>query len=176
MFHANTERLLDYWRGQRAGRPAPARADIDPSGFAPLAPQVFMAMAVRGGDVCFRFAGEAVAALHGRPLGGESVLRLWIPEERGRLSRLLAGALASAEPLVLTAADHGPEGGRLEILFAPLAGRGGACDRFLGLHQPLLAPGVTPIAALSILVVNGLAESDRRAHLRLATLDGRLIA
>jgi hypothetical protein len=174
MFNANIEQLLDYWRGRCAGRLTPRRADIGPAGFAPLAPQVFVARATPSGDLFFRLAGEWVSALHGRPLGGESVLRLWRPDQRGRLSRLLATSLAGADPLVLAARTD--TGGDFEILFAPLAGPDEARDSFLGLYQTLSRPAVMPIALLAIEAVNGLAESDRRAHLRLAALHGRRIA
>jgi hypothetical protein len=177
MFNASTERLLDYWRSRCGGRPAPLRADIDPAGFARLAAQAFVAARDAGGDVRLRLAGEAVTALHGRPLNGESVLRLWRVEQRGRLARLLAIALARAEPLVIQAdADLSESAGRLEILFAPLASSAGELDRFLGLYAPLRLGLASPIPPLGIVAVNGLAEAARRAHLRLAALDGRLIA
>ena len=177
MFNPNTERLLDYWRGRRTGRPAPRRADIDPADFARLTAQVFIA-AREGGDYRFRLAGEAVAALCGRPLGGESALRLWRIEDRGRLVRLLAASLAGAEPLVVLGEAAQPPGGaaRLAILFAPLADAAGEPDRFLGLVQPLAFGLSAPIPPLSIAAVNGLEETARRAHLRLAALDGRQIA
>ncbi len=67
--------------------------------------------------------------------------------------------------------------GRVELLFAPLAGPYGALDRFLGLCQPDLGlAGVTPIGSLRIVAVNGVADDARRARLRLAALDGRRIA
>jgi len=181
MFKPNTERLLDYWRARRGGRPAPQRADIDVADFPALAPLVFLAEMHPGGDVRFRLAGERVAALAGRPLRAESLLALWAPEHRGRVSRLLTTALASAEPLVLAsaAAVEGPGGGGdeacLEWLFAPLAGPYGALDRFLGLCQPGAGPALR-VGPLRIVAVNGLADAARRARLRLAALDGRQIA
>jgi hypothetical protein len=183
MFNSNTERLLDYWRARRGGRPAPRRVDIDVADFPALAPQVFIAELLAGGDVRFRLAGETIAALHGRPLRGESLLALWAGEHRGRVSRLLAGALAQAEPLVVMAAAEVAGGGesRLEVLFAPLAGPLGALDRFLGLCQPTTpgpgsASGVARIGPLRLVAVNGVADEARRARLRLAALDGRRIA
>jgi len=179
MFTTNTERLLAYWRERRGRAPAPRRVDIDVADFAALAPQVFIAEMCAGGDVRFRLAGEAIAALHGRPLRGESLLVLWVPEHRGRISRLLGSALASAEPLVVLASGPPVDGvqTRVELLFAPLAGPLGALDRFLGLCQLETAPpGLTRIGPLSIVAVNGVADEARRARLRLAALDGRRIA
>ena len=186
MFKPNTERLLDYWRARRGGRPAPRRVEIDVADFPSLAPQVFIAEAQPGGDVRFRLAGERVAALSGRPLQGESVLSLWAAEHRGRLSRLLTSALATPEPLVVlasappadaSAADARADGVelRFEWMFAPLAGPYGALDRFLGLCQPEPGPSARA-GALRIVAVNGVADAARRAPLRLAALDGRRIA
>lgn len=183
MFSSNTERLLDYWRDRRGGQLAPRRVDIDVADFPALAPQVFIAELLAGGDVRFRLAGETVAVLTGRPLRGESLLTLWAPEHRGRVSRLLTSALARAEPVVVLCAGDVADGGqgRVEMLFAPLAGPLGALDRFLGLCQP--APpmpgsgsGVARIGPLRIAAVNGVADEARRARLRLAALDGRRIA
>jgi hypothetical protein len=183
MFSSNTERLLDYWRARRADRPAPRRADIDVADFPALAPQVFIAELLAGGDVRFRLAGETVATLAGRPLRGESLLALWTPEHRGRVSRLLAGGLARAEPVVVLAAGDVEDGGqgRAELLFAPLAGPLGDLDRFLGLCQPSppmpgAGPGLGRIGPMHIVAVNGVADEARRARLRLAAIDGRRIA
>jgi len=180
MFKPNTERLLDYWRARRGDAPAPRRAQIDVADFPALAPQVFLAEMHAGGDVRFRLAGEGVAALAGRPLRGESLLSLWAAEHRGRLSRLLGAALASAEPLVvesLAHIDRPAEGGEsgFEWLFAPLAGPHGLHDRFLGLCQPAAMPAGRA-SPMRIVAVNGVADEARRARLRLAALDGRRIA
>jgi hypothetical protein len=178
MFKPNTERLLDYWRARRGEAPAPRRAEIDVADFPALAPLVFIAEMQPGGDVRFRLAGEGVASLAGRPLRGESLLSLWVAEHRGRLSRLLGAALASAEPLVVLAgapAAAGAGEARCEWLLAPLAGPLGGLDRFLGLCQPEPAPS-PPAGLLRILAVNGVADEARRAALRLAALDGRRIA
>ena len=183
MFSSNTERLLDYWRARRGGRPAPRRVDIDVADFPALAPQVFIAERLAGGDVRFRLAGETVAALAGRPLRGESLLALWSAEQRGRVSRLLTGALSEVEPLIVLAAADAADAAdhRIELLFAPLAGPLGAVDRFLGLCQPTqLAPmsasGEERLGPWRIVAVNGVADEARRARLRLAAVDGRRIA
>jgi hypothetical protein len=183
MFTANTERLLDYWRARRGERLAPRRVDIDVADFPALAPQVFIAELHAGGDVRFRLAGEAIVALHGRPLRGESLLALWATEHRGRLSRLLSVSLGEAAPMVVLAGAVSADGDdvRFELLFAPLAGPHGAVDRFLGLCQPIQPePGhggaATRAGPLRIVALNGVPDEARRANLRLAALDGRRIA
>jgi hypothetical protein len=180
MFTTNTERLLAYWHELRGEAPAPRRVDIDVADFAALAPQVFIAEMCAGGDVRVRLAGEAITALYGRGLRGESLLTLWAAEQRGRVARLLASALSEAEPLVVLASGVAAADGtqaRFELLFAPLFGPLGGLDRFLGLCQPETGPvGMSQIGPLSIIAVNGVADEARRARLRLAALDGRRIA
>jgi hypothetical protein len=183
MFHSNTELLIDYWRTRRAGRPMPRRADIEPSGFVRLAPRVFVAQFEPGGDVRFRFAGEIIVELHGRSLGGESLLRLWRPDCRARLSKLLGAGLIHAAPMVIAAetpTNQAPMA-RLEVGFAPLIGPDGTPDRFLGLYQPLHSGWLGELGELSIQAVNGLASGGlasggESARLRLAALYGRRIA
>jgi hypothetical protein len=178
MFHSNTELLIDYWRKRRSGRPMPRRVDIDPTGFAPLAPQAFIAQRETGGDIVFRLAGEAIAELHAMPLGGESLLRLWRPDCRARLSTLLGAALNHAAPMALRAEGRNEYAlaAELEVLFAPLTGPDGTPDRFLGLYQPLRAGWLGSFGQLSILAVNGLSGSAERGRLHLAAVDGRRIA
>lgn len=178
MFHSSTELLIDYWRSRRRERRLPARADIDPGGFPALAPRAFVAVREGSGDVRWRLAGEQVIGLHGRPLAGESLLRLWRPESRWRLSSLLRTALAAAKPLVILAETFGAEDGsaRLEILFAPLSGPDGEADRFLGLYQPAGGANQGPLAELALLEIREAPGVLQRSHLRLAAIDGRRIA
>src|SRR5215472_3620758 len=70
MFDPNTQRMIEYWRGQRGDHALPARDSIDPAGFAALALHVFIAELRRTGAIVFRLAGEAVEELHGRSLKG----------------------------------------------------------------------------------------------------------
>ena len=176
MFHSSTELLIDYWRGRRGAHAMPLRANIDPTGFPGLAPRAFLAVRQMT-DVRFRLAGEAVIELCQRQLAGESVLWLWRPEHRGRVSALLGAALIAGEPMVIGAESELDDGiyMRLELLFAPLIGPDGVADRFLGLCQPIAGVGFGALGELAILTVDGHPASER-AHLRLAAIDGRRIA
>jgi hypothetical protein len=180
MFHLNTELLIDYWRKQRGERPLPARSDIDPAAFFPLASRVFIAVLDKAGDYRFRLAGETLIDLHGRILAGADLLPLWRPEHRQPMRRTLDAALSASATVVATArarTDRDAEA-TLEILFAPLSGADGRPDRFLGLYQPLTpiaSLNGRPIRDLSLRGING-AEDSRRPNLRLAAVDGRRIA
>jgi hypothetical protein len=156
----------------------PRRADIDPSGFVALAPQVFIAQRESDGDVVFRLAGEAIVELHAMPLGGESLLRLWRPDCRARLSMLLGAALIHAAPMAMRAEARNAQAlpTEVEVLFAPLTAPDGSPDRFLGLYQPLRAGWLGALGPLSIVAVNGLSRSQERTRPHLAAIDGRRIA
>jgi hypothetical protein len=178
MFHTNTERLIDYWRGLRVDGPVPSRADVDPSGFVALAPRTFIAGRDARGEFELRLGGELLIDLHGRQLRGEKLERLWRPVHRRRLTGLLAAALAAGEPLVTSAEAWGPDAVhlRLEVLFLPLAGPNGFADRFLGLYQTTMGVWRGPVGELALLGGYGVADETLPFHLRLATVDGRQLA
>jgi hypothetical protein len=178
MFHSNTERLIDYWRGLRVDRPAPSRATVDPSGFVSVAPRTFIASRDARGEFELRLAGEMLIDLHGRQLRGEELGRLWRPIHRRRLAGLLEAALAACEPLVISGEAWGRDAAhiRLEVLFLPLAGPAGIADRFLGLYQPTTGVWRGPVGELALLGGYGVADETLPFHLRLATVDGRQLA
>lgn len=180
MAHPNTERLIDYWRARRGPRAAPTRAAIDPADFAELMPQVFIAGRTGIGQYPLRLAGGFVADLHGRDLRQENLLTLWSQAARPRLSTALEIARRRAEPFVAEADAESREGDLIgmEVLFAPLIGPSGETDRIIGLYQPLSMMGRLrgrPAERLHIRSM-GPAEGPAVPRLRLATLDGRLIA
>ncbi|HEY3798355.1 MAG TPA: PAS domain-containing protein [Caulobacteraceae bacterium] len=178
MFHLNTELLIDYWRELAGAWAMPLRAEVDPAGFAHLAPRVFIAQRTPG-DVIFRLAGEEIVGLHGAPLRGVSLLARWRREHRAYLLRALDAALKSATPVVIGAGiEDAPSEARLEVLFAPLRSASGAADRFLGLYQTSPASGqlACPAGLLSILAIDGATTSPQAAGPRLASVDGRRIA
>jgi hypothetical protein len=176
MFHSNTELLIDYWRGLSADGRVPARAAVDPGDFAPLAPRAFVAGLERG-ELTFRLAGEELIGLHGRYLAGEAVANAWRLVHRRRLAGLVGAAVASGEPLVLAAEGcTSSQRLRLEVLLAPLTSAGGQVDRCLGLYQLTRGVWAGPIGELAIIGAFGVADEPRRVHLRLAAVDGRLIA
>ena len=179
MFDPNTERMLDYWRAQRGDLALPSRASIDPAGFAKLAPGVFIAELRMDGDIVFRFAGESVEELHGRPLKGVQLTSLWRPAHRRALALAIDASLANASPLVVGAhaAVAAGTGGVLEILFAPLAGANGVADQMLGFYQAdrRSRPIDPPIRELWARRIDG-ADVRHRPNLRLAAVDGQLIA
>lgn len=181
MFHSSTHRLIDYWRARAFdGRP-PSRLSVDPSDFAPLAPQAFMVGRTCSGLYPIRLAGGFVSELHQRDLRGCNILSLFNLPDRLGLQAALEMARRRPEPIVATVeARAEDEALGMEILFAPLAGSDGGPDRFLGLYQPLsmvarLRGHVVREFDLRIIRSAGPAN-ERLPRVRLAALDGRRIA
>lgn len=180
MFHANTERLVAYWRACKGGGFLPSRAGIDPSAFSDLMPQVFMVGRPGAGEYQVRLSGGFVADLHGRELKGEAFLPLWARGDRTRVQAALELACRYPHPIVVSAEIRafGVPYAPMEVLLAPLAGRGGEADRFIGLYQPTASLGrLGGRVAQELGVVDISNETAVKAPpIRLAALDGRLIA
>ena len=181
MFHSNTQQMIDYWRSKRGLGGLPVRADIDPTDFARLAPQVFVLGRTAAGGYPLRLAGGFVADLHGRDLRGADFLSLMSEGGRRVLHAALEAARRRPEPIVARVEAQADEAGLpLEVLFAPLAGGAGSPERLLGLYQPLSLVAVLedqPVRRLTIQAIQGASPANEEGHhLRLATLDGRRVA
>lgn len=181
MFHLSTQRLIDYWRARAVGGQLPTRASIDPSDFANLAPQAFVAGRVCSGIYPLRLVGGFVSALHQRDVRQQNALSLFAQADRMGLQAALEMARRRPEPIVATV-DAPAEGASIpmEILFAPLAGSDGGPDRFLGLYQPLSMVSQLdekPVGEFQVRIIRSAGSTGEEApRLRLAALDGRRIA
>lgn len=181
MFHSSTHRLIDYWRARVVHGRKPLRLSIDPSDFAPLAPQVFMIGRVCSGIYPIRLAGEFVADLHQRNLRAQNVLSLFKQADRLGLQAALEMARRRPEPIVATVDVRADEDAiAMEVLFAPLAGTDGGPDRFLGLYQPLQMVarlGAEPVREFDVRIIRSAGPANEHLpRVRLAALDGRRIA
>lgn len=181
MFHSNTQQMIDYWRSKCGLGGLPVRADIDPTEFARLAPQVLVLGRTANGAYPIRLAGGLVADLHDRDLRGLDFLSLVTEMGRLRLHTALEMARRRPEPVVARIEAHTENASMmLEVLLAPLAGGAGSPERLLGLYQPLslvAALGERPIRRLDIRALRGVGPANEESqYLRLATLDGRRVA
>ena len=181
MVHSNTQRMIDYWRSQGGFRGLPVRSAINPADFSTLMTQTFMLGRVASGVYPIRLVGGLVADLHKRDLRGRNMLDLIGERDRFNLHTALETAWRRPEPIVATVEvlTEGPSLA-MEVLFAPLAGAGGAPDRFLGLYQPL---GMVsrlrglPAQPFAVRDIRGMGPANEETpRLRLATLDGRHVA
>jgi hypothetical protein len=192
MFHPHTERLIREWRERRIGGQLPARAEMSPVAFGPLLPQLFILGRERAGAEVFRLAGGLVNDLHGRELKGVNFLQLWAAGEREKIELTLGQARLLRSPLVITAEAIAASGQSIsvEITLAPMVGPTGLADRIMGLYQPTSLTARLagePVAQLRLvdLAIVGPAERPsamphpaqrRGAHLRLAAVNGRIVA
>jgi hypothetical protein len=177
MFHPNTLRFLEWWRGLPQVGGVPARASVEPAALARVLPQVF----ILAEDLSFRLAGGLVCDLHGRELRDRAFAPLWDRPDQGRLAAALERAVVGREPVIVQADAHPLTGAGvgLQITMAPLASRaGGAADRLIGLYQPtsmLARLRGRPVQTLSIRRVHP-EPAANDARLRLVAVDGRRIA
>jgi hypothetical protein len=155
MKHASSRTVFDYWNQQRGDRLVPDRADIDPAAIRHALGDVFMLAVDFVDEYRFRLAGTRVCALFGRELKGESFNALWDGESRSSIQSLLTVA-AEEELGAVTGVTGQTETGdviELELLLLPLAHRGHARIRTLGVLAPAETPywlGQTPVQALTV--------------------------
>jgi hypothetical protein len=178
MFHANTQRLIDYWTARTEPGRAPSRSAIDPADFRELIGQTFVAGRPKRGRYEMRLAGELLAELHGRDLRHAELLSLWSERDRLRLQAALEEIRLAPGPLVVMAEalTEGPSLS-MEVLFAPLSG---ALDRYIGLYQPLAMLSrlqERPVLELSVRALRrpGAANAPA-APVRIAAVYGQRIA
>jgi hypothetical protein len=181
MFHANTQRMINYWTARAQSGRAPSRGAIDPSDFHQLIAQTFILGREGRGDYRVRLAGGFVRELHRRDLRGDDGLQLWSERDRLRLTGALEDIRRRPEPLV-TMAEVLTDGPSLsmEVLFAPLTAHDGGPERYLGLYQPLAMIGRLqgrPALELSVRALRRpVAANEQTAPVKLATLHGRRMA
>lgn len=181
MFHPSTQRLIDYWRSRKGAGLAPARADIDPTDFVTILPQVFILGRKAAGDYNFRLVGGFVGDLHRRDLRGLSFASLWAKETRHTLQAAMETARRRGEPVVVSAEVlAGPYAIGMEVLIAPLTNSAGQVDRFIGLYQP--KSPVNHLRGLACQTLNvlschplGEGANDEAPRIRLAAIAGRLV-
>jgi hypothetical protein len=77
MKHKSTKAVYAYWNEKRGQRPAPERADIDPTVIRHALGDTIMLSADFVDRLRFRLAGTRVCALFGRELKGETFAGLW---------------------------------------------------------------------------------------------------
>ena len=183
MKHSSTRAVFDYWNRKRGTRPAPERADIDPGEIRQALGDTFMLAADFVDELRFRLAGTRVCALFCREIKGETVTALWDDASRAAATELLNVVSGEAGGVVMGIIGRTEKGNaaELEMLLLPLAHRGHARIRALGVLTPVLPPywlGSQPVTALSLTAVRhigpqvkshglprfGRAEAGQRRH------------
>ncbi len=155
MKHSSTHALFAYWDIQRGSRLAPERSDIDPAAIRHVLGDTFVLAVDFVDEHRFRLAGTKVCALFCRELKGESFTMLWGETSRQPIRDLLA--IVADESVGVVAGVTGRSGDgpeiELELLLLPLARRGHARLRALGVLAPTAIPywmGARPVLELTL--------------------------
>ncbi len=155
MKHQSTRTVFDYWNEKRGNRPAPMRAEIDPTAIRHALSDTFTLAADFTDQLRFRLAGTRVCALFSREIKGEVFSALWSEASGNSIDDLLSivahettGAVAG-----LTARTEDGAETDLELLLLPLAHIGHARVRALGVLAPTNPPywiGTKPVVELTL--------------------------
>jgi hypothetical protein len=163
MKHPSTRAIFDYWDRKRGTRPAPARAEINPSEIRTALGDTFMLAADFTDQLRFRLAGTRVCALFGREIKGEAVPEMWSETSRKSIDALLASVVHESDGVVAGVTARTEDGSEidLELLLLPLAHSGHARIRALGVLAPVLTPywiGIKPVAELTLGTLRHIAD------------------
>lgn len=155
MKHKSTKAVYAYWNEKRRQRPAPERADIDPTVIRHALGDTIMLSADFVDQLRFRLAGTRVCALFGRELKGETFAGLWSEASRQSIAELLAIVINETVGAVagLTGRTADSDEVELELLLLPLTRSGHARTRALGVLAPLVPPywlGEKPVVELEL--------------------------
>ena len=155
MKHPSTRAVFDYWNKQRGSRPAPNRADIDPTEIRHALSDTFMLAADFVDQLRFRLAGTRVCALFAREIKGEAYNTLWSEDSRQGIDDLMNIVTARTRARSPASPARTEDGAQtdLEMLLLPLAHSGHARIRALGVLAPVTPPywlGVKPVTALDL--------------------------
>jgi hypothetical protein len=134
MRHKTTEAVFRYFNGLRAGRPAPLRAEIDPSALKSELPDLFILEKRRDGIVTFRLAGTRFCSILGQEMREHAFTEIWEPAVRHRMRLAADAVLANCKALeiAVTAVEEDGDTFELEMLLLPLFSSADKCDRIFG--------------------------------------------
>jgi hypothetical protein len=124
MKNESTIELFMYWNRLRAGRPAPARTEIEPADIRQMLADTFILERDARGQSVFRLAGTRVCAIYGRELKNYSFASLFGPHDLTLVRKLVNSAFD--EKIICVIGFEGRSGeGRscsFEVILLPLDG------------------------------------------------------
>lgn len=134
MKHRNSHLLVGYWSRIRRGRELPEQADVDPRAIKRMLSQVFILDARNSERPAYRLAGTCLCERFGHELRGTSFFAHWEHQAHGALALLVGQALATKQPLCLSAIGVTSRAATIETetVLAPLAVNG-VPQRLLGI-------------------------------------------
>jgi hypothetical protein len=172
MKHPSTRAVFEHWNKRRGERPAPERSDIDPTEIRYALGDTFMLADDFVGQSRFRLAGTRVCALFCREVKGEAFADIWHEASRKAMGELMTMVNEENAAAVAGLTTHTEEGAEaeLELLLLPLAHRGHARIRALGVLAPTVPPywlGSKPITGLELATLRHIGpEADGRTSPR----------
>lgn len=124
--------LLDYWSARRsAGRPVPARHDLDPADIQPLLPWI-MLLDVLEDDYRYRLVGTGLDGLFGRALTGTTLSQSWPAHLGSHWHHWMDRSSREALPVATRAVLNTSRGRlRLDAVILPLSNMPGQIDMLL---------------------------------------------
>lgn len=128
--------VLDYWKGKRRDRFAPARADIDPAEIVKILPRVMLADVERDADgkidFRYRLSGTGICNVHQSDLTGQRPLSLDPPPYGELVDRHYRTAVERRSPLahVIALRTSGKSASYARIIL-PLSADGETVDMLM---------------------------------------------
>ncbi|MCB1437982.1 MAG: PAS domain-containing protein [Rhodobiaceae bacterium] len=134
MKHRTTRSLYEYWRNRRQGRPAPSRADIEPSDIHGLLSDTFVLECDISQPAQFRLAGTRICVLFNRELRGADFTGLWRQQSRETVASALDTIRRQKQCCVLGWRGHTARANHVsgELVLLPLTMGGPQITRMLG--------------------------------------------
>jgi hypothetical protein len=136
-----------YWKGLRAGREMPKRAEIDPRGIEAALEFAFILERVAPGVARMRIAGSHLHDLMGMEARGMPLTSFFEPDHRLRIAGLLEEVFqtpGAADIVMKSAPDLGQPALEARMVLLPLKSDLGDVSRILGCLASVGERGVTP--------------------------------
>jgi hypothetical protein len=149
MLNTATQEIFNYWNGLRAGRPAPLRAEIDPSALRRFLPHLFIINATIADNPTFALAGTRICELFDRELRGLDYQSIWLGLGDDTPTTILKHVLFYERPALLDIQlSHDEDDYAHDLLLMPIRSQGYRSDRVLGALVPRHA--ALPFIALPV--------------------------
>jgi hypothetical protein len=149
-----TEEILNYWNGLRGTRPAPLRADLDPSALRHFLPNLFIVAGSTPATLAFALAGTRICELFDRELRGADYRSIWAEAAGVRPKEIIDNVLLYERPALLEVSlSPDGEGRPYDLLLMPLRTVGHVSDRVLGAlipRIPVQSPRLVPVETLGL--------------------------
>jgi hypothetical protein len=142
MKQRTTQTLYAYWNDLRAGRIAPRRLEIEPSGIGSILPETFMLERTGRATYQYRLAGTRLCEIFGTELRGTDILAGWNPSDRAAIASNLVSTCEQGGVTLLTM-EAGADTARrvqVEVIMLPLMHANNVMDRVIGAMSTLTSP------------------------------------